>query len=233
MRKVWVIMFVNIWGMLFIPVVFADSSCPYQSEFDRCMSANQAGINRSITDFVCISSFDPSEVMYNIVLDKKFKDIDKDIQNECSTLENSKDYYFWANQQENFLRGIDKIERNFSDYGPYWTRYNELCNQQNPDGILQTTIKCLWGSTPFANTSDFFLQSTCTGLIENKLDIDKAILYNTMKLNKMAVRRDDKKTFFKSRRQRYSDLLDILTFNIDYIDKIASKWNAKIKDNCY
>ena len=211
----------------------AAAGCPYQWEFDECMEANRSWSPRSITGFICIASESPSEVMYNIVLDKKFKDIDKEIEQECSTLEKSKDYYFWANQRESFFKGLDLISKNFGVDGVYWEKYNKVCDQTNEDGILQTTMQCLWGSTPFDTSKDFFSQNKCIGLAEVKLAVARQVMYNTMKLNKMAVRRDEKKTFFQSRRKRYSELLDILNFNISFVERIASKWNAKIKNNCY
>jgi hypothetical protein len=74
--------------------VSALEDCPYLSQYLECIEANRSGSPRSITDFVCIASENTNEVMYNIVLDMKFKEIDRELTQECSNLENSKGYYF-------------------------------------------------------------------------------------------------------------------------------------------
>lgn len=216
----------------FIPV-FWDESCPYTGMFEECVEANKSWSARSIEDFVCPETQNTAEMMYQIVLDQEFKKIDKEVYNQCKNLEKSKDYFFWENQQESFLKGVDFIESKFSPFGEYWGKYNELCNGSNEKGILMITTKCLWGSTPLSETKDFFLQSTCIGLAESKLAMSREIAYNTMKVNKMQVRKDEKKKFFQSRRWKYGDLIDMMLQNIGYMERIWKKWNVKIKRNVY
>jgi len=46
------------------------------------------------TDFLCRESNNSEEVLYNIILDKKFKIIDEEINKELKAIEENKNYYF-------------------------------------------------------------------------------------------------------------------------------------------
>jgi hypothetical protein len=66
------------------------------SEIDECVKANHESNARSITDYVCPNADwkNTEKIAYQIIFDKKFKEIDKDVENFLTTLQNSIQYYY-------------------------------------------------------------------------------------------------------------------------------------------
>jgi hypothetical protein len=59
------------------------------------------------------------EVMAQIILDKEFKKIDKEVDEYFQNLEDNKSYYFGKDSKEPFTNAIDLIESKFDIYGDF------------------------------------------------------------------------------------------------------------------
>lgn len=232
--------------------VGAAETCKYQWEFDECIQANQSwwAWARSIESFVCLESQNPSDIMFQIILDKKFKEIDKDIQSFLCCLEDNKSYYFWPDAQENFFQASELISKLFWWEGSinikwiclpsipksFHDRYKELCN----GWILSEAAACMEWKIPNVSAATYFQKTytvqpnDCLWLAETKLlKVYEPVVYNILKLNKMQVQKDEKKKYFQKRRGKYGELIDMLVFNQSYIERIWKKWNVRLKDNVY
>jgi hypothetical protein len=71
-----------------------ETSCEYQGEIDECIEANKNGTALEIEDFVCLQTSDREEMVYNIILDKKFKEVDEKAEEEVENIEENCDEWF-------------------------------------------------------------------------------------------------------------------------------------------
>gem|GEM_PF-1566592 len=69
-------------------------ACEYKSDFDTCVAAQTPGNTRAIKDFVCVADRNEYVILGQIILDKKFKQIDQEVEEYIFKLEEEKDYYF-------------------------------------------------------------------------------------------------------------------------------------------
>jgi len=207
------------------------SNCSYAWEIQTCMEANKNWNRRSIENPICINSKNIVEIAGQIILDKEFKTQDKKIENYISMLEENKDYYFWKNSSENFLKAIDDIEAKFSLTWEYWKAYLDLCNPSKPNSILTQTINCFSGEIANKEAKKYFLEDTsCVALAMTKLEIYKQVTYDILKLNKNQVKKDEIKKYTQSQRTKYDKLLDIIMINIWYMERLWKKWPSKTKN---
>lgn len=214
--------------LLFLPFwVFAAStvseSCSYKPKLDECLEANKNLSNwpRTITDFICISSQNEWKILAQIVLDTEFKEVDKKVESYLRFLEDNKDYYF---KDKNFLEAIDDIESKFSTTWEFWKQYLSLCKVwDNKDSILAKTVACFPNWIATNNTEDLFQESTCNNLAVTKMEIDKQVAYDLLKLNKEQVRRDEHKLFVQWQRTKFGKLLKIVMVNLWYVERIRKK----------
>ncbi len=208
-----------------------NTSCPYQSEIDQCIEENKNWDPRSIEDFVCLQSANTAEIAYQIVMDKKYKDIDKKAQEEVENIENNCEKWYGENQSEDELTVPDKITSIYWNNGKYWEKYNELLDPDKKDGILATTIGCLGGSSPDMEASDFFSPALAKGMFEQELDIFQDTSYDALKLCKEKVRQDERKKMTQESRDRYDGIGDLFQSVLWYMERIWKKWPSKTKDN--
>ena len=214
--------------LLFLPFwVFAAStvseSCSYKPKLDECLEANKnlSNWSRTITDFICISSQNEWKILAQIVLDTEFKEVDKKVESYLRFLEDNKDYYF---KDKNFLEAIDDIESKFSTTWEFWKQYLSLCKVwDNKDSILAKTVACFPNWIATNNTEDLFQESTCNNLAVTKMEIDKQVAYDLLKLNKEQVRRDEHKLFVQWQRTKFGKLLKIVMVNLWYVERIRKK----------
>ncbi|MBW7954691.1 hypothetical protein H3C61_02675 [Candidatus Gracilibacteria bacterium] len=206
--------------------------CQYKQEFEECLDANKNGTTRSIEDFVCIASNNYFEIMSQIILDKDFKKIDKDVDTFFKNLQENKNYYFGKDAKEPFTNGIDLLEDKFSIYGEFGEKYIKHCKvgDDNNDSILKKTIDCFGGTIPAKESIPYFLQeSSCKSFISSKLEINKQIGYDILKLNKAQIKKDEDKTYMQKERNKYDKLLEIIMVNVGYLERIWKKWPSKTK----
>lgn len=206
-------------------------NCSYAGEIQSCVEANKNWTQRSIENPICINSKNKVEIAWQIILDKEFQTQDKKIENYLNSLEENKDYYFWKNAKESYLKAIDDIEAKFSFIWEYWKYYLDLCNPSKPNSILVQTMDCFSGEIANSEAKKYFLEDTnCIALAQTKLEIYKQVAYDILKLNKNQVRKDEIKKYTKSQRTKYDKLLDIIMINIGYIERLWKKWPSKTKN---
>lgn len=205
--------------------------CPYSGEFYQCVEANKSGSTRSIEDFVCLSSNNYFEIMGQIILDKEFQKLDKEVDTFFKNLEKNKDFYFGKNAKEPFTNGIDLIESKFDIYGEYGEKYMQICQLNAQTGVVKQTIDCFWGSMPSGESSRYLFEySTCRNLVLTKLEVNKQVAYDVLQLNKHQVKKDEDKLYMQTERNRYDKLLEIIMVNVGYLERIWKKWPSKTKD---
>ena len=204
---------------------FWAESCKYTSEIEKCKESIKSSTTREIEDFVCIDDDNTEKVIYQIILDKKFKEIDKDANEYLSSLEENKDYYFWPKAKESYLEWIEKLEKNFNVYWDYWQRYKSLCDSW----IIQETADCLWWSVSVLWAKDFLWNWDCQSLAETKLSIYKEVAYNVLKLNKDQVRKDSRTNYVSEERSMYDKITELFSINLWFLERIWMKWPSKTK----
>lgn len=218
--------------------VYADESnyfvvsdlCQYKSEFEQCLDANKDWSTRTIEDFVCLASNNHFEVMAQIILDKEFKKIDKEVDEYFQNLEDNKSYYFGKNSKEPFTNAIDLIESKFDIYGDFWMKYAWVCWATSTQWVLQKTLNCFWWKMPSDESTRFFLSDTsCKNLIQTKLEVNKQVAYDVLKLNKHQIKKDEDKLYMQNERNKYDKLLEIIMVNVGYLERIWKKWPSKTK----
>lgn len=205
--------------------------CTYKSEFEQCFEANKNGSTRTIEDFVCLPSKNNFEIMSQIILDKEFKKIDKEVDEYFESLEDNKSYYFWKNSKEPFTNAIDLIESKFDIYGEFWKKYTAVCSSTSQDWVLQKTLSCFGWAIPSNESTWYFLSDTfCKNLITTKLEVNKQVAYDVLKLNKHQIKQDEDKLYMQNERNKYDKLLEIVMVNVGYLERIWKKWPSKTKD---
>jgi hypothetical protein len=78
------------------------------------------------------------QVLSQIVLDEQFQKLDTEVMEYLKKLEESKGEYFGADKKDTFLRGVDDIYAQFTEYGYYGKKFRKLCET----GIIEEIIKC-------------------------------------------------------------------------------------------
>lgn len=202
-------------------------TCSVTSELTQCIESNKNWDPRNIQDFVCLSSNNSYEILLQIILDKEFKKIDKDVETYLAKLEDNKNEFFWPESTKSLLEWIDEIESKFSlyDEGSFWKRYMENCWIW----LIAKASEC-FSSIPSIHVEKYFQESTCKALVITKLEVFKGVSYDILKLNKWQVAKDEKKKNTQKRRTKYDKLLEIISMNIWYLDRIWKKWPSTTKN---
>ena len=200
----------------------AEDSCPYTEKINTCIAANADGTVRQIEDFLCIADKSIEKITYQIILDEEFKNDKIDIF--LTQLETNKNQYFWKEKTENFIDGINEIERNFAVNWEYWREFNQICWIS----IVKKVQSCQWWTTTIDVAKDFFRESKCMDLVKTKLHISRQVAYNILMLNKQQVLKDEQKKYVQQERSKYDKLLDAFRINLGYLQRILHKWPSKI-----
>lgn len=214
------------------------AQCEYSEEIKKCYDANKQNTTRELTDFVCLDrKWNPEYYSYQIIIDKRFQEVDTKVEKFLTDLEENKNYYFWTEKQENFLDAINTIDKKFSmtgDEQDFWTQYILACTNLNTalstckkDETLQEIF-----TDQSANISNEFyseINKNCWLLASQKLKIYKQVAYNILYLNKTAIAEDNKKLYQQKQRSAYDKLLSKFMVNLWYVERIWAKWPAKIK----
>lgn len=202
------------------------NQCEYQSEIDRCVQENKNGSPRAINDFVCITSENREEIIYQVVLDKEFKKIDDEIEKYLDNLESDKSRYFGSEKRGNYVEAVNQVTRLLGVNGVYFDRYKDVCSID----VVKKVQSCQnWAISVF-RAQQSFTESECGILVNTKLDLYRQAAFDILVLNKIQVREDAMKNYSIDERKKYDGLLDIMMINLSYIQRILHKWTAKIKD---
>lgn len=217
----------------FLSFSFANAeelSCSYKSDFDQCMEENKNWSPHSIEDFICISS-EPKNVLYNIVLDKKFKELDKQADDYLVSLYESKNYYFWEQRKEPYVKWTDEIQKVLWINWAFYKKYYDLCNWWEKKSILWEALTCYKEWIPIYDVKSYFTDSnSCLALVKKKLYVRTQVAYRILETNKIEVRKDESKKYLQEQRDKYSKVVDLMMYNIWYVVRISHKWASKTKN---
>lgn len=210
--------------------LLVSDACLYKREFTTCIQANKNWQSRSVSDFVCLASNNYYKIMGQIILDTEFKKLDAEVTQYFENLQRNKNYYFWTTAQEPFTNAIDMIEDKFDIYGEYGQRYMSVCSSSGTGGVVQRTIACFNGAIPQNNAWEYFFEeSTCRALVALKLEVNKQVAYDVLKLNKSQIAQDEDKRYMQIERNKYDMLLEIIMINVWYLERIRKKWPSKTR----
>ena len=203
------------------------NNCSYSWKINQCMNS-QDNI-RSINDFVCING-SLEEVTLQVVLDEKFKEIDKIIEKYLEWLENAKSNYFWPDKKEEFTNAINDIEKYLWPGWEFEKQYKKLCDWE----ILAESVKCLWNEISNANADSFLKtydsQDMCRTLYKVSLNNYRATAYAILKENKFQIQHDEHKKFTQIQRKKFDELIDdYMIENRWYLDDVSSDLQSTTK----
>lgn len=239
MKKILIFIFLF---FLSFSVSFANS-CKYQWKIDKCNSAlstflwwkdlkfiSNAWSLKDFTDFPCLQAPFEDRV-FQIILDEKFSEIDKEMDEYLKNLYDNKTFYFWKWKSFDFFDWLAHI---FSKKDEFKKRYEDTCKI-----IIEESFACvktflgekkIWAVSNSAPT-DFltWTKSDCNQLAKLKSDIFLDISYNWLILNLSQVFADEVKKFSQKQRENYNDLLDEIRINLSFIERLLFKWNEKTK----
>ena len=212
------------WNIAFL---YAEDSCKYTSQIEECREANKSWSPLAIKDFLCVSEIDEEKMIYNIILDDKFKEIDKEADLYLDSLENDKTRFFWPDQREPFLRWVDEI------YEAFWKNkwfYNAY-KAQLVD-VRAETVACLPKSkTSIDEIENYFLNSgLLDSMINDKNSTRLKVANDILALNNQQVRKDSSKKFMQIRRTMYDSVANLFMINLGYLMRIMFKWPSKTKN---
>lgn len=212
------IFFILFWSISFS---YAEEVCKYTSKIEEC---DKSTSKLSIEEFICIE-WSRENMIYNIILDDKFKKIDKEADEYLDNLEKAKSQYFWPDQKETFFTWVDQIEASF---WINWYFYNKYLNIV-PE-IISETVTCNW-KTQNWTIKDYFPNSLMIQtLVIKKIEIRKQVAYDIMNLNKQTVRKDEKKRYVQEKRTHYDVVSNLFMINLWYLIRILNKWASKTRN---
>lgn len=223
-----------IWaGVYSLQADTTENACNYESQIKECIDANSSAWNwpRSIEDFVCISSTNREKIVYNLILDKKFKEVDEKIKEYLKFLELNKTEYFWVNSNKTLFDAIPDLDDRFAtSWKWFYAEYEKICSDNS---IVKEAVACADPLTAVKAT-DFiknnYWDNICMNLAKTKLAVFRQIWTDLLKLNKHQVKKDYSKKYMQEQRTKYDDLIEKMSVNKNYINKIDNKWNVKEKN---
>lgn len=203
----------------------------YSWAIAQCLEANEKWKSREIdrkNNPICISSNDKEKIAYNVVLDIKFKELDKWIESFLESLEQNKDEYFWTESEKTVFDAVPDLNHLFADTTTwFYKQYRDACDE---NVILKEAAACY---NPLSDKEAYkFLKNNswdniCMSLAKTKLAVYRQVRSDLLKLNKKQVKDDYVKKHTQEQRTKYDDLLDKMSVNKNYINKINQKWNVK------
>lgn len=231
-NKYWLSKIISIFLIFILNInfLYADWSCKYTSQINKCIELNKTGSPLAEEWFLCISSQSTEKIAYNIILNDLFKKVDKEADKYLTDSEKAKNRFFGPEQKEPFPKWVDEIEKLFSKNWYYYNKYKNLVSSENPKWVIQETMKCLWWKSLNTEVKDYFFKSsTIEKIISDKNATRAKVAYGTMKLNKNAVRKDEKKKYVQKQRTHYTSVSDLFMVSMKYLIKILQKWPSKTK----
>jgi len=205
--------------------IYASSgdTCKYIEKIKTC-SKNQTN-PLVINDFVCVEWL-PEKVTTQIILDDKFKEIDKKIEDYLDELLKSKDMCFWPDKKKDYTTCIDDIEKSLDTWGG---NYNNICDND----VLKESMACTWEGINIKIASEYIKWNNwkCKSLAKTKMIVYKNIAYNILKENKYQVQIDQNKKFIQQQRTKYDNLINLINLNLSFLQRMIAKWPNKTQ-NC-
>lgn len=203
------------------------NTCKYEEKIQKCLEANKKWNTRWITEsegFICIE-WSREEISLQIALDEKFNEIDASIDEYLSKLEEDKDRFFWPNADSNYIDASNEVEK-ILNFWEYWMQYNDFCWVE----LIWEIQSCQDDKTSNINSSKYFKKSTCMNLAVTKLSIYRQVAYDILYKNKESVREDSSKEHMQLQRAKYNELMQLISTNVWYLDRISKKWPSKLRN---
>lgn len=218
-----------IFSILFSSIFFANASaiCNYSSQIEECQIANVNWNARSIEDFLCVSWLDEEKMVYNLILDDKFKPIDNKADKYLDDLQKNKNLYFWEDKKQNFLLWINDIYKKFWVWRDFEKAYKEALGD-----VITETLKCLYlEETSINKVKNYFPDNDLVNsLIKVKNSRRLKLAIDILVLNKQQVRKDASKKFMQVRRTKYDSVSNLFMVNLWYLMRLMFKWTSKTKN---
>ncbi len=207
-------------NFFYVPYVSAESCVGFSwecySKCTECVEANKSWDARWISDFICLESTNDVEIVIQIILDEKFRELDEEVLDYMDSLDQWKEYS---------MEKLDEVVSVFSVYWEFWNKYVALCKT----GIIEEYFKC----SEKASASDIrdFLWSEndwrCIQLVNKKMSAYREIIYGMLKINKLNVRKEARRTYTKAQRERYDELVNIWYMILWYLTRMWKAWQTK------
>ena len=197
-----------------------ENKCKYNSQIEECENSIS---KHNIEEFICIE-WNRENMIYNLILDIKFKEIDKKADEYLLWLEENKSRFFWPKKKETYIDWIIEIEKKLGKYGFFYNKYmkeNKL--------IISDTINCIWKTQVWVVKDFFWSSSLINNLVIKKINIRKQVAFDILLLNKKQVRADSKKLYVQQKRTNYDLISNLLLENMWFLLRIAMKWATKTK----
>ena len=218
----------------------SEEKCPYLAELKCCFAANsiaqenegepdfeKVDLSLEIKEFICPSELDKDKILFQIILDKNFSEIDAEILLELNKLIIDEEKYF-KEDGITFFQKQDEIRNKFKKNWYFWIKYEKACAS-----IPQNFLACK-PNTPTDKISSFLENENgytpCTYLFETKLRIYRNTIMRVLNKNKVKVQLMKKRAFMKELRWKYDKLLEKLLLNLWYIERLIKKWPSKTKN---
>lgn len=238
--KKYTLLFLAIFNIFFTQIAHWVCENPEYTEYwEDCIQKNNAWQPHVSTDYLCISSENDEAILYSIILDQEFREVDDDIYIFLEWLEESKSYFFWIDSNASYFQWVDIIGSKFWRHWEYWSRYDKICNAGWEKSINTQVLQCLGAedadepslaTVTTDNAVDYLSDSSCMSLAVKKLWIYEKVGYDILKINKAYIRKDNRKTFMQWQRTRYNNLLEWMRINVGYLERIWKKWTSKTKN---
>lgn len=217
-------------------------TCSYKNQINECIKASKQWTVMSIEEYECIDA-SPALMLYQIILDKKFKEIDKKAEEYLALLEQNKSYYFWIESQKTIVDALDDIDIIFSDETNiniiefnktintwFLAQYYDVCKN------IWSQVSSCYGDMPILeawkafNPNPVETNPKCISLAKIKNQAYKELSYNILLENKVQIRKDNRKIFVQEQRKKYNDLFELIRINLWYLERIWKKWPLKTSE---
>ena len=205
---------------------YAWKNCKYTSQIEECREANKSWSPLAIEEFLCVSEISDEGMVYNLILNDKFKKIDEAADGYLEYLENDKSRFFGPEQREPFFRWVDEIHE---AYWKQWKFYKDYIDQLAE--VRAEAVECLWWKTSVVELKNNFEKSNgVNNLIEDKLSRRRKVSVDILTLNKQQIRDDSSKKSMQIRRTMYDSVSNLFMINLWYLMRIMFKWASKTKN---
>ena len=180
--------------------------CEYTSQLEQCIAANKNGNPRSIEDFECLASTDSEEILMQIILDDKFKEVQKRGIEYLDKME--KDAQAASTDP---MLVVDENINYFGKEGILSKEFSKLCKQD----ILAARLECTGGKAPNVSVSNFLTNvsqsNECMQLADQYLQIANSVAERIVKKNRsLAGSSDPHQEYNGELRTKYEEVMKLL-----------------------
>lgn len=199
------------------------STNEYFQKVCSCFKAREEGSARSLKNPICPETADMPEgkVAYQVILDMKFGEIDKEIKAYLKSL------------QKNTTKDISQVMKNTkliiedTSEGSYASRYQNICEKTSSNGIISAMVATFKG---ISTDTVVEYEKDCKALVAAKMVVYKNMAKIISMQSVMKSYQKDKNTYMSSLRQEYVKFFEKWDSYIAGLGRIKAKWNSKVKN---